>query len=239
MLTDQLAYEPLVTDVTPLYVKVRMLPAQKTPAVIHVWGRRPFSPWYTPHANINGKGLSVGLVAGSQDRPGIRLAAGQASPWVDIASLLAFGGLNRISLYTMRSYHEPEPEAYFEVSFSKTPSESGLIRKVERKGRGDGIIFAVDLVDYRLVTEVEGSEASLAMAGATPPVPGRLPTEFPFFTGMSLTDWLDRQAVANEREALRQIGIGGDQKRPSNFFFHLTKSPGCLASRIGRRSTRT
>jgi len=45
------------------------------------------------------------------------------------------------------------------------PSESGLIRKVERKGRGDGILFAVDLVDRRLVTEVEGSEASLAMAG--------------------------------------------------------------------------
>jgi len=31
VLTDQLAHEPLVTDVTPLYVKVRMLPGKDHP----------------------------------------------------------------------------------------------------------------------------------------------------------------------------------------------------------------
>ena len=50
------------------------------------------------------------------------------------------------------------------------------------------LIFAVDLVDYRLVTELEGSQASLGMAKATPQVAGKPPTEFPFFTGMSLTE---------------------------------------------------
>lgn len=230
LLTDDLMYEPLVTDLTPLYVKVRMLPQQKTPVVVHFWGRRPFSPWYTPHANINQQGLFVGVSAGSADKPGVRMAAGEKSPWVDLAPYLAYGGLNRISLYAMRSYHEPEPEAYFEILFSRTPSEAGLLKKAERKGMGDGFIFAVDLVDYRLVTETEGSEASLRMAQATPAVPGRFPAQFPFFTGMSLTSQRSTaEAVANEREALRLIGIGSDKKRPSNFFFHLTKSPGCLS----------
>lgn len=230
LLTDNLAYEPVVADLTPLYVKVRMLPEQKEPVVIHFWGRRPFSPWYTPHANITRKGMVPGVSAGAEGKAGVRMAAGDESPWVEISPYLAYGGLNQISLYAMRSYQEAEPEAYFEMSFSKTPSAAGLIKKAVRKGAGDGFIFAVDLVDYRLITETEGSAASLAMAKATPAAAGQRPTAFPFFTGMSLTERRSTgQAVANEREALQQIGIGGDQKRPSNFFFHLTKSPGCLS----------
>jgi len=230
LLTGDPAYEPVVTDLTPLYVKVRMLPEQKVPVVVHFWGRRPFSPWYTPHANVNKKGIFVGVNAGSEDKPGVRMAAGEESAWAEISPHLAYGGLNRISLYAMRSYHEPEPEAYFEMWFSKTPSEAGLIGKAQRKGKGDGYIFAVDLVDYRLVTETEGSQASLEMARATPAVPGKLPTVFPFFTGMALAEHRSTaQAVANEREALKLIGIGSDKKRPSNFYFHLTKSPGCLS----------
>ena len=230
LLTADLAYEPSVTDLAPLYLKVRMLPEQKVPAVVHVWGRRPFSPWYTPHANINRKGIVPGVSAGAEDKPGVRMAAGQESPWVDIAPYLAYGGLNRISLYAMRSYHEPEAEACFEILFSKTPSEAGLLKRAERKGTGDGFLFAVDLADYRLITETEGSEASLAMARATPAVPGQSPTEFPFFTGMSLAEQRSTaQAVANERAALRWIGIGNQKQRPSRFFFHLTKAPGCLS----------
>lgn len=230
LLTDDLRYEPLVTDLAPLYVKVRMLPEQKTPVVVHVWGRRPFSPWYTPHANINQKGIFLGVSAGSEDRPGVRMAAGAESPWVDISPYLAYGGLNQVSLYAMQSYHEPMPEAHFAMSFSKTPSEAGLIGRAQRKGEGDGFVFAVDLVDYRLITETEGSEASRRMARATPAVRGKLPTEFPFFTGMALAEQRSTaQAVANERESLREIGIGSHKKRPSNFYFHLTRSPGCLS----------
>lgn len=230
LLTDDLAYEPAATDMAPLYVKIRILPGQKEPVVVHFWGRRPFSPWYTPHANINRGGISLGASTGSEDKPGIRMAAGDESPWVEISRCLAYGGLNRISLYAMRSYHDPEPEAYFEMAFSKTPSEAGLIKRAERRGTGDGFIFAVDLVDYRLITETEGSAASLEMAKAAPAVPGKIPTDFPFFTGMALTERRSTaSAVANEREALRLIGIGSGKQRASNFFFHLTKSPGCLS----------
>lgn len=230
LLTDDLDYEPVVTDLTPLYVKVRMLPEQREPVVVHFWGRRPFSPWYTPHANINQQGLFTGASTGSENRPEIRLAAGEASPWVDISPHLAYGGLNRISLYAMRSYQVPETEAHFEICWSKTASEAGLIAKAQRQGAGDGFLFAVDLVDYRLIPETEGSAASLEMARATPDVPGKLPREFPFFTGMALTEQRSTgQAVANEREALQRIGISGELQRASNFFFHLTKTPGCLS----------
>ncbi len=64
------------------------------------------------------------------------------------------------------------------MSFSKTPSEAGLIKKAEQ-GAGDGFIFAVDLVDYRLITETEGSAASLEMAWRRPACPAKFPTEFP------------------------------------------------------------
>ncbi len=230
LLTADVDYEPVVTDLTPLYIKVRMLAEQKEPVVIHFWGRRPFSPWYTPHANINQKGIFEGVSTGAEDKPGIRMAAGEESGWLDVAPFLAYGGLNQISLYAMRSYYKPQSDAHFEVSFSKTPSEAGLIEKVERKGTGDGLIFAVDLVDYRLVTELEGSQASLEMAKSTPEVAGKPPTEFPFFTGMALTEQRSTsEAIGREREALRRIGIGSDKKRPSNFYFHLTKTPGCLS----------
>ncbi len=230
LLTGDLTYEPAVTDVTPLYIKVRMLSGQKHPVVIHFWGRRPFSPWYTQHANINRKGIFTGVSTGSEDKPGIRMATGEESAWVDVSPCLAYGGLNQINLYAMRSYHEPEPEACFEVLFSKSPSETGLIGKGERQGRGDGFIFAVDLVDYRLVTETEGSKSSLAMAKATPSVPGKPPSRFPFCTGMSLSEKRSTaEAVSNEHKALELIGISDHKRRASNFFFHLTRSPGCLA----------
>jgi len=108
------------------------------------------------------------------------------------------------------------------VLFSKTPSEAGLLRREVRCGKGDGYQFAIDLVDYRLVTEREGSDASLAMAKAVPQVPGKPPVLFPFFTDMKLSEERStEQAVANERAALRLIGIGGEKQWPSHFFFHL------------------
>lgn len=230
LLTADLDYEPAVTDLTPLYVKVKMLAEQKNPVAIHFWGRRPYAPWYTPHANINRKGIFEGIFEGSQDEPGLRMAAGQESGWVDVAPYLGYGGLNQISLYAMQSYYTPEPDSHFEVSFSTTPSDAGLIERAQRKGPGDGMIFAVDLVDYRLVTELQGSQASLDMATATPDVAGKLPSKFPFTTGMTLTpERSTAEAISREHEALRRIGITDDHSRPSSFYFHLTKTPGCLS----------
>ncbi|HPO37816.1 MAG TPA: hypothetical protein PLU38_06800 [Kiritimatiellia bacterium] len=229
VVTTDVAYEPRVTDLAPFYLKVRMLPEQIVPVVIHFWGRRPFEPWYTDHANINRKGVVRGTGAGAEDKPGIRIAPGEESPWVDVSPYLAYGGLNQISLYAMRVFAAPETEAAFEVMFSKTPSEEGLMRREVRRGKGDGCQFAIDLSSYRLVTEREGSEASLVMAKAVPQVPGKSPEVFPFFTGMKLSEARStRQAVENEREALRLIGIGGLKKWPSHFYFHMTAAPGCL-----------
>lgn len=86
LLTAELSYEPSVTDLTPLYLKIRMLPEQKVPAVIHFWGRRAHEPWYTPQANINRKGMFTGIDTGAEDTPGIRMAAGEESAWVDVSA---------------------------------------------------------------------------------------------------------------------------------------------------------
>lgn len=229
VVTTDASYEPRVTDLTPFYLKVRMLPEQKVPAVIHFWGRRPFEPWYTDHANINRTGMVRGTGAGAEDKPGIRMAPGEESPWVDVSPYLAYGGLNQISLYAMRVFSAPETEAAFEVIFSKTPSEAGLLQREVRRGKGDGYQFSIDLADDRLVTERVGSEASLAMAKAVPRVPGKPPVAFPFFTGMKLNEARStEQAVANEREALRLIGLGGTKQWPSHFCFHMTAAPGCI-----------
>ena len=56
---------------------IRMLPEQTARVVIHFWGRRPFSPWYTPHTNINRRGIFLGAGTGAGDKPGVRMAAGE------------------------------------------------------------------------------------------------------------------------------------------------------------------
>ena len=219
MLTGDLAYEPRVTDTAPFYVKVRMLPEQKQPVVVHFWGRRPFSPWYTPHANINRKGMFLGIGTGAEDKPGVRVAAGEESPWLKLPHL-AYGGLNRISS-TRCARNTPEPEACFEIAFSSTPSEAGLI-KAAPQGAAT-VLFAVDLVDYRLITETDGAAASLEMARRARRARRNSPAAL--FTGMSLSERRSTgQAVANEPR-----GPPADRHRRRqacpNFFFHLTGRP--------------
>ncbi len=235
ILSDDPTYEPNIMDLYPLYVKIRILSEQPHPVGIHAFGKRPFSPWYMPHANINKRGLFVGASAGLNTKDDL-LSPGDESPWVNIAPFLAYGGENRQIFYALRSYYERETEAYFEVAFSRTPSEEGLIRTVQRTGSGDCILWTIDLTDYTLETEIEGSLANLERAKAVPDAPGRMPTRFPFFTGLAVEEARSiRTSYENERQALKTIGIAGDLQRPSNFYFHLTESPGCLSGPIPER----
>lgn len=231
LVTPDMQFEPRITDLTPLYVKVRMLPEQPHPVAIHLWGRRAFRPWYTEHANINRDGIFMGVGKGAEDMVAQRMGPGEESPWIDVAPFLAFGGVNQISLYAIRNYTRPESEAAFEFWFSKTPSEVGVFKHGARRGVGDGFMFAVDLASGKFTTEMDASEESLAMANATPTVPGKLPQKFPFFTTMALKRFRSTTAaIANEDAALRQIGITSTTRWPSHFLFHKTITPGCLAA---------
>ncbi len=229
ILTQNLSYEPTILDLYPFFVRIRALPGQTRPVGIHVFGKRPYAPWYTPHANITKTGDKRGINTGL-DKSDELLTAGQESPWVNLAPLLGYGGANQVNLYAIRQYGVLESEAFFAVDFSKTPSEAGLIRSVERTGSGDGLFFSVDLTDYSLITELDGSAADLARAQSVPETPGRLPRQFPFFTGMKLSkERSTAQAVDTENQALETIGIAGERRWPASFFFHLTDQPGCLS----------
>ena len=79
VLTRDLAYEPEVTDLYPLYVQVVMLPEQPGPVAVHLFMRRSHAPYYS-HANINAQGLFLGSTHGADDMPDAHLKPGQASP---------------------------------------------------------------------------------------------------------------------------------------------------------------
>ena len=229
ILTDDLEYEPEIMDLYPFFVRIRVLKDQPYPVGIHFFGKRPFEPWYTPHANITQTGANQGVFAGL-NKPDEFLAAGQTSPWVNLSPLMGYGGKNQINLYAIRRYGEIEPESFFAVDFSRAPSESGLIRSIERTGTGDGLFFSIDLTDYTLITELDGSADNLARAKAAPNCPGRAPERFPFFTGLNMSkERSTAQAVDNETQALATIGIVRNRLWPASHYFHLTDQPGCLS----------
>jgi hypothetical protein len=248
-------YQPKIADFfKPLYVKVKMLPEQAIPVVMHIFGRRPRKPWYIRHANINKNGLHIGANKGSQTVN--RLKAGEESPWVDIAPLLAGMGRNQIEFSAMTSYHKAKPEnAFFTLYFSRTKSMKGLVRKYSRKGSGAGIICNVDLTKLdKISSELDESAGNEARSKTVGEVPGKRPEIFPLGTGMCLDPQVSTEGAINkELSALSNIGLdmlkcamplagsktyaehGFTRYMAGRFVFHYTKPYGCLNSpRIDR-----
>ena len=102
ILTRDLSYVPQIQDLHPLYIQVRFLESQPEAAAIHVFGRRSESPYYTPHLNINAKGVYQGATAGLARRDFIK--PGASSPWIEFQKYLSFRGDDRISFYTLTKY---------------------------------------------------------------------------------------------------------------------------------------
>ncbi len=244
VITPDLEFEPDVTDLYPLYVKVKMLPEQKEPAAIHIFGRRSMEPWFTPHLNINAKGVFAGPDKGAGDMKTAHLKGGEKSPWIEVSKYLSYNGSDSLVFNVLQSYFaKPMPEAAFELSFSKTPDEQGIFKKESRTGTGNGMIVNINLYDDSAVlTDSEGSTQSLKYAQGTAEVKGARPLAFPFITGMSLSPATSApEFIANELEALKLIGITGLTSTLSqaadkdfkwflggSFYFHLMKDK-CLS----------
>lgn len=244
VITPDLKFEPKITDLYPLYIKVKMLPEQKEPAAIHVFGRRSMRPWFTPHLNINRKGVFEGANKGAKGMEPEHLKGGEESPWIEISRYLTYKGNDALIFNVMQDYHaKPLTDAAFEILFSKTPDDKGIFRKESRSGAGNGMIVNIDLYDNTtILADAEGSEQSLKYAQDTTPVKGNRPLAFPFLTGMALNpEIIVPGAISNELEALKHIGITG-LSRPTpqtigmnfpwytgkNFYFHLIKN-NCLS----------
>ncbi len=248
VLTRDLAYEPAVTDLHPLYARVAMLPEQPGPVAIHLFVRRSHSPYYS-HANINAQGLFLGAIRGADDMPARHLQAGEASPWVNLSPLLTYSGSDRFAFSAITRYQgDPEPTAAFEVIFSRTPDLSGMIGRQERRGPGNGMLIAFDNTTGSMVSEEAGSRQNLEYARKTPAVPGARPRLFPMATGMALSPELSTAAsLARELEALSILGLNGIRQTgapfieqgftrniASGFYFHLTR-PDCEAVIDGQK----
>lgn len=252
LITPDLQYEPGIEDLYPIYVQVRLLPDQPKPVVMHVFGRRAMAPWYTPHMNINRKGIFEGVNNGATNMKDAYLQPGEPSPWIEISRYLAFSSRNNALVFSaMVSYFAKQPEnsAAFELVFSRTPDESGIFKRESRNGSGNSMIVSINLAAGTVLSDNEGSRESLEYARNTAPVAGHRSLAFPFLTGLGLEpDRILPEVLQNEYQALEAIGINGLlQKNPDEmsrqrfpwqmgtaFYFHHAEK-GCLSrSRLAR-----
>lgn len=245
LLTSDLAYQPTILDLNPLYVQIRMLPGQPRPVGIHIFGRLSRAPHYPPHMNINKKGLFVGAYKGLDGKQKDWLGSGDASPWVKLSTHLTFQGTDRISFDARTGYRKAEKNADFEVIFSRTPDERNIIKRFKRSGKGSGILININLCKGTISSDIEESARTLAYARKTVDVPGgKRPGKFPFITGLRINPGqVDSQIVVNESEVMKTLGINGvngsmiyaanaaedfPEYSLAAFFFHL-KDGKCFA----------
>ena len=244
LLTQDLNYKPQILDLHPLYVQIRMLNEQKTPTVIHVFGRLSRSPSYPPHMNINKKGLHIGAYKGFAPKQNF-LKAGEASPWVKISPYLTFNGNDRLVFDARTNYRKYDSEAAFEVLLSRTPDEKNIIKRYRRSGKGNGIIIAINLPAGTITSDVEESRKNLDRANAASAVPGgKRPEKYPFISGVRVGPRSEApEVVKNEAQVVRSLGLNGvigamsssaEAKKDfpkytlAAFFFHLNNGK-CFA----------
>lgn len=135
-LTQDLNYVPNMRDTVKLYLRVRINDGQKTPGVIHYFIRRAAAPYYE-HGNIGKKGLFVGPLNGSNKK--FHVAAGYDSGWIEFASHLHYIAYDQINFYAMDNYYKKSfAGADYELIFSTTPDDSGIIKRFNGKGGANG-----------------------------------------------------------------------------------------------------
>lgn len=244
VLTQKLDYKPAILDLHPLYVQIRMLDEQKTPTVIHVFGRLSRSPSYPPHMNINKKGLHIGAYKGFSKKQEF-LKPGDASPWVKISPFLTFNGNDRLVFDARTNYRKYDREAAFEVLLSRTPDEKNIIKRYRRSGKGNGIIIAINLPAGTITSDVNESRKNLERANAASAVPGgKRPEKFPFISGVRVGPRSEApEVVKNEAQVVKILGLNGvigamsssDEAKKyfpkytlAAFFFHLNNKK-CFA----------
>lgn len=217
--------EPTNSPPASLYLQVQMGPNQKTPGFIHFFGRISRDPWHLPHHNITEKGIFPGARTGMVQEDGHTLAAGDESPWVEIAPLLSTNGINFVELTACSDYGKLLPESDFTVVISRTESREGLIKSFSRSGSGAGMHIVIDLADRQSIrNDLECSREALAVARALPDVAGKRPKQFPVSTGCFVRpDIHTEEIVRNEIEILAKLGFSGLAPYPvyiQNGFVH-------------------
>lgn len=214
----------------PLYLKVKMLSGQITPAAIHLFIRHGKAPYYQ-HLNINSTGLYKGTGKGADDMPEARMSGGGSSPWIKISDVLRNFKHDNIRFTAITGYRKPpEKESHFELLFAKTPDDEAVFKRISRSGPGNGMLVSISLENDTIVSDLEGSRTSLENARNTPDYGGKAPVLYPIGTGMALPgETVTDEVFGNEMDALKLIGVnhisGTPYDKPYSFpFFRAEKS---------------
>ncbi len=198
LITRDLTYLPYIEDCFPLYMKIEAAPDSEKAWRYSLWGRKADGKYYWEHVSLQ---LPFARRA---------LKGGEASEWVYISNLLALsepGTWNRLVVSAFGSKRqEKAPAANYNVYFSTTPDEKGIVKKVERRGRGPAAAFKIVLTEREQITsDLEESAANLQRSMADQAY-GKRPEKFPVAT-QAIIDTLSDETLRNEIETLRNIGV--------------------------------
>ena len=204
VLTANIKYEPNSLDfVNPIYLKIMMNKmGNPAPVLFNIWGG-------CGHVTVSKNGIRLGHMAFPLEA---RMAAGDESPWVNIAGTLPSAtGVNRFRLDALTDWYVPTKESDFTVLLSKTPAKNGIIGQFERKGTGGGIRILLDPTKLDQTTDaLKSSQTILAAVEAMPPAKGRRPTQFPLITGLyHEPSYTPPNVIANDLQTLELLGFSG------------------------------
>ena len=196
IITTNLDYEAQTEDLTPLYVRFDVPAARTNSLRFLLRSRRSDGSDFFEHVSFATPFVNP-------------VKPGASSAWIELSKYLKHdreGRYNRVTFGSFVNKRGERLNADYTVNFSTNPSPAGIVKTLERKGRGSSVSFRVDLNNRGgILDEVEESAANLARSLATPAI-GRYPTQFVFQTSCEVSGALD-QTWENEMQALRNLGI--------------------------------
>ncbi len=196
IITSDETYEAQTEDLTPLYVRFDV-PAVRTNALRFLLRSRLADGGnFFEHVSFS--------------TPFVKpVKPGASSEWIEVSKYLKAGKLGQYNRVTFDGFVNKRGEtldADYTVHLSRSPSTNGIVKTLERRGRGSSVSFRIDLLNREaILSEIEESAANLVRSQATPAV-GRYPTQFVFQTSCAVSDALE-QTWRNEMQALRNLGI--------------------------------
>lgn len=200
VITRDKKYVPHGTDLTPLYVKFIPSPAQKKPLALAFFIRKTDRVYVHQHVS-----LRTALVRQ-------KTAPGKESKWFEISRYLQLtppkGRYNVINFRAFENNRRDNTDADYELVFSTTPSDKGIIRRVKRSGKGSSISLEIAVGKKHIInTDMEESLKNLKKSQkAMKLARGKAPVKMPVFTGLS-SGLISENAFSNEAQALKNIGF--------------------------------
>ncbi|MEX0777690.1 MAG: hypothetical protein WD042_18455 [Phycisphaeraceae bacterium] len=146
------------------------------------------------------------------------LAAGEATPWLNISRLLDSGWDTNLSIKATARERDNDSDqdlatdSAYTVDFATAPREDAIVKSMSRDGPGAGLVLRIGshvTKDKLPQSDLDIANETLKLVEALPPITfGRRPTRFPVMTDFRAVDTThtpDTQAV--ELQVMKYLGI--------------------------------